>query len=43
MKSGQSKGAFPQAMNPNDQTLALSTKKYHNYSLAFYQKDAALN
>lgn len=43
MKPISSKGQFPQSMNPNDQSSILETKKYHNYSLAFYQKDAALN
>lgn len=43
MKPLGSKGNFPQAMNPNEQNSALETKKYHNYSLAFFQKDTALN
>jgi hypothetical protein len=39
IKSSQQRGTLP--FGPNDQVI--ETKKYHNYSLAFYQKDAALN
>jgi hypothetical protein len=41
MKGSQMKGQISYQLNQNDQSL--ETKKYHNYSLAFYQKDAALN
>jgi hypothetical protein len=27
----------------NEQPQVMETKKYHNYSLSFYQKDTALN
>lgn len=40
MKS-QIKGA-PGSQLP-EQMSGAETKKYHNYSLSFYQKDAALN
>lgn len=32
-----------QPQDPSSSSHTSDTKKYHNYSLAFYQKDASLN
>lgn len=42
MRSTQSKGQLQGQVGAEPQPN-LETKKYHNYSLAFYQKDADLN